>query len=66
MFKCVYAVLKSITLFFQDFRLAGSLLEKLIQEDPNAVAGLYSALGRMCLQLGDVTAAQVIQCVIIL
>ncbi|KAK8736514.1 hypothetical protein OTU49_005048 [Cherax quadricarinatus] len=42
----------------QDFRLAGGLLERLIQEDPNSAAGLYSALGRLCLQLGDVTAAQ--------
>ncbi|KAK3877262.1 hypothetical protein Pcinc_018017 [Petrolisthes cinctipes] len=54
-------VLYSVTncaVSLKDFRLAGSLLERLIQEDPNAVAGLYSALGRMCLQLGDVTAAQ--------
>lgn len=54
-------VLYSITncaVSLKDFRLAGSLLERLTQEDPNSAAGLYSALGRLCLQLGDVTAAQ--------
>ncbi|KAK7086454.1 Trafficking protein particle complex subunit 12 [Halocaridina rubra] len=42
----------------KDFRLACGLLEQLIEEDPNSAAGLYSALGRLCLQLGDVSAAQ--------
>uniref|UniRef100_A0A0P4WC21 Uncharacterized protein n=1 Tax=Scylla olivacea TaxID=85551 RepID=A0A0P4WC21_SCYOL len=56
-----HRVMYSITncaVSLKDFRLAGSLIEQLIQEDPNSAAGLYSALGRLCLQLGDVTAAQ--------
>ncbi|XP_063868010.1 trafficking protein particle complex subunit 12-like isoform X4 [Scylla paramamosain] len=56
-----HRVMYSITncaVSLKDFRLAGSLIERLIQEDPNSAAGLYSALGRLCLQLGDVTAAQ--------
>ncbi|XP_050734489.1 trafficking protein particle complex subunit 12-like isoform X2 [Eriocheir sinensis] len=56
-----HRVMYSITncaVSLKDFRLAGSLIQRLIQEDPNSAAGLYSALGRLCLQLGDVTAAQ--------
>lgn len=56
-----HRVMYSITncaVSLKDFRLAGSLIERLIQEDPNSAAGLYSALGRLCLQLGDVTTAQ--------
>lgn len=56
-----HRVMYSITncaVSLKDFRLAGGLIERLIQEDPNSAAGLYSALGRLCLQLGDVTAAQ--------
>ncbi|KAG0710719.1 Trafficking protein particle complex subunit 12 [Chionoecetes opilio] len=56
-----HRVMYSITncaVSLKDFRLAGSLIERLIQDDPNSAAGLYSALGRLCLQLGDVTAAQ--------
>lgn len=55
--RVIYSI-ANCAVSLKDFRLAGGLLEQLIQEDPNSAAGLYSALGRLCLQLGDVTAAQ--------
>ncbi|XP_042206579.1 trafficking protein particle complex subunit 12-like isoform X2 [Homarus americanus] len=57
--RVIYSI-TNCAVSLKDFRLAGGLLERLIQEDPNSAAGLYSALGRLCLQLGDVAAAQVI------
>ncbi|XP_064121150.1 trafficking protein particle complex subunit 12-like [Macrobrachium nipponense] len=55
--RVIYSI-TNCAVSLKDFRLAGGLLEQLIEEDPNSAAGLYSALGRLCLQLGDVTAAQ--------
>ena len=43
----------------RDFRLAGALLSRLLQEDQASTAGLYAALGRLYLMLGDVASAQV-------
>ena len=43
----------------RDFRLAGSLLSRLLREDQASTAGLYAALGRLYLMLGDVASAQV-------
>ncbi|KAF2345104.1 Tetratricopeptide repeat, partial [Trinorchestia longiramus] len=42
----------------KDYRLCGSLLHLLLKEDPGSSLGLYSALGRLHLHLGDAVAAQ--------
>ncbi|XP_076048005.1 trafficking protein particle complex subunit 12-like isoform X2 [Oratosquilla oratoria] len=54
-------VLYSITncaVSLKDYRLAGSLIEYLVQEDPNNAGALCSAQGRLLLLLGDVSGAQ--------
>ena len=42
----------------QDYRLCGSLLKTLLQEDSTSAPGLHSALGRLHLHLGDIQAAE--------
>ncbi|CAL4095189.1 unnamed protein product, partial [Meganyctiphanes norvegica] len=56
-FRVLYAI-TNCAVSLKDFRLSGGMLEKLIHEDSNSAAGLCSALGRLCLQLGDIKTAQ--------
>ncbi|RXG60250.1 Trafficking protein particle complex subunit 12 [Armadillidium vulgare] len=42
----------------KDFRLSSTLLQALLKEDKESTSGLFSALGRLCLNLGDINSAQ--------
>uniref|UniRef100_A0A6A7G391 Trafficking protein particle complex subunit 12-like n=1 Tax=Hirondellea gigas TaxID=1518452 RepID=A0A6A7G391_9CRUS len=50
--------LTAVAASLKDYRLCGSLLHALLQEDRPSCPGLYAALGRLHLHLGDIPAAQ--------
>lgn len=50
--------LTAVAASLKDYRLCGSLLQTLLEEDCSSAPGLYSALGRLHLHLGDIPSAQ--------